>query len=116
MKETVTLLTQQAITTSGNGPAVHTPRGSHIAVQIYVSAFSGTAPTVTFYTQWSEDGTVWFFADASADSFTQVAGSTSAAVKAITPKGSMMRLGWTITGTTPSYTVKAVAVGLSASD
>lgn len=114
MKEVVSLLTQQALTTSGTGAAVDVPLGADtIAVQIVCSPITGTTPSATFAVQWSEDGVTWFDEELSAGVYAGPFTAFTAAggrVKSFSPKGSRMRLLWTISGTTPSFTTKATAV------
>lgn len=102
-----------AITATGAGAGSQTPAdGETVAVQIAVSAASGTTPSVTFEVQWSVDGVNWHSADGTADTFAAITAAKNVC-KNFTVKGTYMRLVWTVTGTTPSFTVLATASGIS---
>lgn len=106
----ITRLQGATVTTSGTGAATIVPRGSTISVGVVVGAVSGTTPSATFEIQWSHDGQNWGSADGTADTFTAVTGTKNVA-KNVTVKGPLMRLAWTVSGTSPSFTVSAYATG-----
>lgn len=99
-------------TTSGSSPAfgltVESP--TRVAVGMTVTAASGVSPTLDLALQWSHDGATWMPAQ-SADSFAQVTAATSA-VKVFEVKGPLLRVVYTIAGTTPSFTLAVTAVSL----
>jgi hypothetical protein len=106
------LLPITTLTTSGNGPAIDVRQLSGVgAVVLDVSAGTGTAPTLTGNVQDSPDGTTgWATIPGSfLGSFTTVAGQTKLGVNWNSCRG-WVRLNYTIGGTTPSYTVSAMAV------
>ena len=108
MSDLSTLYSGAAITATGSATPVIVPRGTTVAIQIVVSAVSGTTPSATFEIQWSNDGVNYGSADGTADSFAAITAAKSVS-KSVTVKGSMMRLAWTVSGTTPSFTVAASA-------
>lgn len=93
-----------ARTATGQGQAVvDSDRGNMLALQLAVTASSGTTPTLDVALEWSMDGgTTWSPAE-TADSFTQMTG-TGSKVKVFTVKSPTYRVVWTIGGTTPSFT------------
>jgi hypothetical protein len=103
----MTLAASGTQTTTGNSVGVPTPAGENIIVQVITSAASGTTPSATFFLQWSLDG-INYAASDPAVSFTAVT-ATGSASKVTPVLGSFVRLAWTISGTTPSFTFKALA-------
>lgn len=102
-----------AITATGNGTGTQTPAdGETCAVQIAVTAASGTTPSITFEVQWSVDGVNWHSADGTPDTFAAITAAKNVC-RNFTVKGTYMRLAWTVSGTTPSFTVLATASGVS---
>lgn len=100
-----------AVTATGAGAGFTVPPGNTVSVQIVVSAVSGTSPSATFKVQWSEDGATWCDVEPAED-FTAITAVKSTA-KSFIPKGPNMRLAWTVSGTTPSFTTKATVYGLN---
>lgn len=95
-----------ARTTNGNSTAVVIPANvDTIAFLVNVTASSGTGPNLALAVQWSNDGTTWAAADP-ADTFTAIT-AAGVVVKSFTVKASSVRLAWTITGTSPSFTFSA---------
>ena len=100
-----------ARTTTGNSGAQRSPaldESGHIALSsdlnllVVVTAASGTSPSATFSVEWSADGTNFCAADPP-DTFTAITTAVNK-VKQFGIKGSLYRIVWTITGTTPSFT------------
>lgn len=93
-------------TASGNSAAFKLSEPTEfVNVIVSTSAVSGTSPSCTFTVEWSNDGTTWAQGD-TADSFTAITGNVNR-VKDFSAKGVYCRLVWTITGTTPSFTIAA---------
>lgn len=99
------------LTASGNGPGVAVPPGENVAVTINVFSATGTTPSATFEVQWSVDGINWQSAEAP-DTFTAITAGKNV-VKTFVPKGRIMRLAYTITGTTPNLNTAAFVTGQS---
>lgn len=78
---------------------------NNLAVLLNVTAATGTSPSLTVEVQWSNDGTT-FASAATPDTFTAIT-ATGAVVKSFPVKGRFCRLKYTITGTTPSFTLTA---------
>ena len=97
-----TIITAQAIATSGNEAAGHSVVGDSLSVEVIVSAVSGTTPSATFSIQWSDDG-VNYAAANPADVFTAIT-AIGNIVQRFASKGLYYRLAWLISGTTPSLT------------
>jgi hypothetical protein len=107
--QVVNVATSAARTANGSGNAIDSDRGLNLAVQVTVSAASGTTPTLDLAVEWSQDaGTTWAPAD-TPDTFTQIT-TTKNVVKSFVVKGNSYRLVWTIGGTTPSFTFRASAM------
>src|SRR5690242_21111593 len=104
------LAASAARTATGQGTAVAIPDSAeNVAVSVLVSAVSGTTPSCTFSVEWSNDeGATWAQAE-TPDAFTALT-ATGNKVKDFTVKGRLMRLVWTISGTTPSFTFSSTAV------
>ena len=102
------------VTASGNSTGVvdleKTPNQNgyknspgHLAVLLSATAVSGTTPSLTVEVQWSNDGTNFFSASA-ADTFTALT-AVGGVASVFTVKGRYARLKYTVTGTTPSFTL-----------
>lgn len=99
-----------AKTVSGVSPGIVIDSfGGDVAVLLVVSVITGTlTPTLAVAVQWSHDGgTTWATAD-TADTFTAIT-AVSNVVKRFPVKAPMLRLAYTVTGTTPSLTVASTA-------
>lgn len=110
--EKATLYSGANITATGAGSAVPVPPGENVSVFLQVGAVTGTTPSATFEVQWSVDGANWASNDGTADSFAAIT-ATKNVCKTLTSKGSLMRLAWTVTGTTPVFPLVASAVGVT---
>jgi len=104
-----------AHTTSGNSGNLDVGGFNEFLILINVSAASGTTPTLNFFVDSSPDqGTSWVQI-ASGAQLTGVStqniplGAGSSATPALF--GEMIRLRWTIAGTTPSFTFNASGIG-----
>jgi hypothetical protein len=106
-EDPIVISASSAKTASGNSALFSCPAGARVSVWVNVSAVSGTTPSMTLTVQWSMDGTNWADGDP-ADTFTAVT-AVGAKVKDFARKASLMRLVWTISGTTPSFTLEARA-------
>jgi hypothetical protein len=97
-----------AKTVTGTTPSFD--EGSHdkIAIEIDVTAVSGTTPSMTVNVEWSHDNSSWFSADP-VDAFTAITTALKK-VKLFDVKGLYCRLNYTISGTTPSFTFAAIAI------
>jgi hypothetical protein len=73
-----------------------------VGVLLNVSAASGTTPSLVLSVEWSFDGATFVAADP-ADALAALA-AAGGAVKLVKVKAPQMRVRWTITGTTPSFT------------
>lgn len=102
-----TLFNAQVITASGNEVGSHVVTTNSIAIQVEVSAVSGTSPSATLSVLWSDDG-VTFSPASPADAFAAFTAVGSVA-EAFSVKGQMFRLAWVVSGTTPSFTVSALS-------
>lgn len=92
-------------TNANSNPVAVTANVDTVALLVNCTAASGTTPNLAIAVQWSNDGVNWAAADP-ADSFTALT-TTGAVVKTFAVKASQVRLAWTITGTTPSFTFSA---------
>ena len=106
------------VTTSGNSPVVFIdgpatqnqgqPSPQYLSVMIVASAVSGTTPSLAVEVQWSNDGVNFASNQVAPDSLTAITavGNTT---KNFLTKGSYARLVYTVTGTTPSFTINPTA-------
>lgn len=101
MSHTGTLAASSARTTSGTSSSLGVA-GQTLALQVVVTAASGTTPSMALSVQWSNDGSTWSAADP-IDSMTALT-AVGSAVKAFSAKAAYARVSWAITGTTPSFT------------
>lgn len=107
----VTILSNNARTTSGASGAFETPPGKNgkIAVLVSVTASSGTTPTLDVSIEWSQNGTSFYPSDP-ADTFTQITG-TAPKFKLFDAKANYYRVVYAIAGTTPSFSFGVSATG-----
>jgi len=107
----ITLFPTQTITTGVDGPLIALPAGSFgrtLSLLLWVTALSGTNPTLDASFQWSFDG-VYSFNVEPFDFFNQktiVAGY----VKLFTVKAPFVKVGLGVGGTTPSFTVSVTGM------
>lgn len=102
---------------SGNGLTFTNHNGRGVAFWLNVTAVSGTTPTMTVRIQWSPDnGTTWLDMDTTNLQTVSITGTSNHVLRVapglpvtanlsanqIAPR--LMRLAWTIGGTTPSFT------------
>lgn len=107
-----TLVPSAARTTSGSANVNLPNDGQALIAQLEVTAHAGTTPTLDVKFQDSVDGTNYI--DIPSAAFTQVTTTDGRTRLAITaPFTGLLKVVWTIGGTTPSYTfsVKARLVG-----
>lgn len=81
------------------------PAIQNLSVLLDVTGVTGTSPSLTVEVQWSNDGTN-FASAATPDTFTAITANGNV-VKQFAAKGRFARLNYTVTGTTPSFTVTA---------
>lgn len=98
------LLASAARTASGNmgNTGLDVSGAEAVALELNVTAVSGTTPSLTVSIEHSNDGTNWAAADP-VDAFAART-TTGRVFKNVTVKGRFIRLVWTISGTTPSFT------------
>jgi hypothetical protein len=109
--------TSSARTASGTGTTFTNHNGGSVSFWLNVTAVLGTTPSMTVRLQWSPDnGTTWLDMDTTnlqtasitaTGNFTLSVGpslpvTANRSANQIAPR--LMRLAWTITGTTPSFT------------
>lgn len=107
----LTLLASTTETASGFSPAVEVGEDREAFVTLNCTAVSGTSPTLSVLIQGSDDGgTTWY--NVPNGTFTQLTAAGSQAVQ-LNTFSDYIRAGYTIAGTTPSFTfaVKAVTKG-----
>lgn len=107
-KKSSVILASAARTTTGQSPAFDEGNSEKLTVLVDVTAVSGTTPQLTVNVEWSHDGSTWFVAD-TADAFAVISAAKKVC-KQFDVKGLYVRLNYTISGTTPSFTFSATAV------
>lgn len=78
-------------------------RAGSVVAQLNVTAASGTTPSLTVKIQHSLDGVTWFDVSGGAFTAATAAGSQLLALNSVA-LGDNLRVSWTISGTTPSFT------------
>jgi hypothetical protein len=106
VKTTINASPAAAITATTNGAQFVLPNGQgNVEVLIQTSAVTGTTPSLTPKLQVSQDGTNWF--DAVTGTALTAAGTQRIACQSLAAYG---RLVYTVSGTTPSFTVAATVL------
>jgi hypothetical protein len=103
-----TLVASAAQTATGNSGPLALNDASVLDLEVNVSAVSGTTPSMTLAVQWSNDGVNFGSPDGGGDTFAAVTAAGTVA-KQLTVKGLWAQIGWTITGTTPSFTFSVIS-------
>jgi hypothetical protein len=113
----VALDSSTARTTSGTGATFTNHSGRAVSFWVNVTAVTGTTPTLTVRVQWSPDnGATWLDMDTTNLQTASITGTSNAtlrigvglttaanaALNTAAPR--LMRLAWTVGGTTPSFT------------
>jgi hypothetical protein len=102
-----TPVTSAARTTTGNsGELVDYSGASTLRVQLDVTAASGTTPALDVLLQDSLDGVNWN----TIGTFAQKTAASREVVNVTSPFAKRLRIGWTIAGTTPSFTFAVIVV------
>lgn len=114
-------ITSPITATGATGPLLADSDVDTLAISIPVSAVSGTTPSCTFTAEWAEQGTgysspSWDSGSAVSASALTAAGTATISLPAnIADSGepaTWWRLSWTVSGTTPSFTIgTATATG-----
>lgn len=97
-------------TTGTSGIIGGTPPTEALRAQLEVTAASGTSPTLDVIIQDSLDGGVTWN---TVGTFTQATAATRQVINITTPFAPLLRVSWTIGGTTPSFTFAIVWHGLA---
>jgi len=103
--------TAAAIGVSGFGPIVdlaataEVPDPNNLSVILVVTAVGGGTPSLTVEVVWSNDGAT-FVSAATADTFTAITANGNVQ-KSFTVKARYTRLKYTVTGSTPTFTLDA---------
>lgn len=111
-----------AQTVSGNTGAINVGSFAELLLVFNITAVSGTTPSMTLGVDFSPDGgTTWVTGPSLAAQTAAaivamalgrgVSGSAGSVTSFAMPFGDTIRIRWTITGTTPSFTFAALAVG-----
>lgn len=103
----VTLAPSAARTASGNSGALPGFNWTRMRLQLAVTAASGTTPTLDVVVEDTLDGTNWN----AIGTFTQATAATAQAVDIAGMFTDQVRVRWTVTGTTPSFTFSVLAFG-----
>lgn len=107
-----------AKTTTGNGATQTNFNARGVIVQTNITAVSGTTPSMTLTLQYSLDGTIWIpllnsaAITAAGQNYLFVHPNMVAVANNVAqfPLPRVWRMAWAITGTTPSFTIGAIAV------
>lgn len=102
-----TLVPSAARTAAGNTGALGAGWGavSTIRAQLNVTAASGTTPSLTVLLEDSLDGTTWN----TIGTFSAKTAAGREVINVTAPFTDTVRVSWTVTGTTPSFTFEVLA-------
>ena len=106
-----TLASAVVVTASGNsasGGDNTNRKCDNLSVHIAASAVSGTTPSLTAEVQWSNDNVTFLSAD-TPDTFTAITAAKTVC-KQFAVKGLYFQVKYTVTGTTPSFTLTISAL------
>ena len=106
MGQVATIFSGAVLTASGQSGPFNIGVDANVDIEVEVTAVSGTTPSCQFSVLWSDDGTHWAAEPDNVGSAFTAAGN---AVATIPVRGALFALAYTITGTTPSFTVSAQA-------
>lgn len=107
-KKPTVAVASAARTATGSSGSIDVGHQDFLSLMLDVTAVSGTTPSLTLSVEWSHDGATWFTADP-VDTFTAVTASGKK-VKLFQVKGTVARVTWTISGTTPSFTFSVTSI------
>jgi hypothetical protein len=99
----LSLATARTTTTTSSAFGIRPERDSTMFLHVYVTAVSGTSPSLTVSLEWSHDGVNFAPADGTADAMTAIT-AVGGLVKGFTIKAPYFRIKETVSGTTPSLT------------
>lgn len=93
-------------TANGNSAAMDVSQATqYVNVEVVTSAVGGTSPNLVIVGQWSFDGgTSWSTSDGGGDTWNAIT-ANGQKMRQSTIKGPLFRLNYTITGTTPTFTI-----------
>lgn len=91
------------VTASGNSPAVDIGSASVLrSIAVVTAAVGGTTPSLTIQPQTSVDGTTW---TSVGSAWTAITANGSTTKPLLSPLERYFRLNYTVTGTTPTFTL-----------
>lgn len=105
------------VTASGNSSSVDTGvvnvggqnrAAQNLSVSVLASAVGGTSPSLTVEVQWSNDNINFSSVQGTTDAFTAITANGNA-VKQFPVKGKYALLKYTVSGTTPTFTLNCTA-------
>lgn len=103
-----------AFTTSSDAGDLDVSKYRRIAVDINITAVSGTSPTIQFFIDRKDANGIYY--NIWSSSSINATGQTSVSIGPFTAisqsLGSVVKLRWTITGTSPSFTFSASVIGV----
>ncbi len=103
-----TPLSGVVITASGVSPALGILNTATVNLELVVTAVGGTTPSLTVAVQWSDNGVDFAAVDTTPDTFAAITAAGNV-VKQFAAKGPYFRLVYTVTGTTPTFTLTVMA-------
>lgn len=92
------------VTASGNSPSVDVGSASGLrGISVVTAAVSGTTPSLVIQPQTSPDNSTW--TNLGATPYTAITANGTAAKPVLGPLERYFRLNYTVTGTTPTFTL-----------
>lgn len=98
------VITVDSLATQNQGA----PAAQYLSVNIVATAVGGTTPSLAAELQWSNDGVNFASASGSPDTLVAITANGNQAKNFLT-KGAFARLVYTVTGTTPTFTLSSTA-------
>lgn len=105
------MVTKSARAITGDSGWIAVGAAKELIAQLDANAGTGTTPTLDVKFQTSFDGTNATAVDVPTGAFTQIAGAASMQIKSITQFHRFVKVVWTVTGTTPSFTFGVYITG-----
>ena len=114
MAQTTPLMTAAVLTASGQTAAISAQsldalalaEDAQVSIEVTATAVGGTTPSAQFSVLWSDDGTHWASESDNIGAALTAAGSV---LGTFPVRGAFLALAYSISGTTPSFTVSAEA-------
>ncbi len=114
MAQTTALMTAAVLTASGQTAAINAQsldaatlaEDAQVSIEVTATSTAGTSPSAQFSVLWSDDGTHWA---SESDSIGAALTAPGSVLGTFPIRGAYLAIAYSISGTTPSFTVSAEA-------